>query len=142
MFAASLAGAVAFGGGGSRADGAVERDIGEYLKKAIQLCWSIPVDDHSIVRVQFSLNEDGSLAGPPKILSPAPPTPDKVAEAAVRAISLCAPFSRLTSYTAHYDLWRDVVLTFDPGQDTSDRALGIDAKELDQALEKFRKKPN
>ena len=121
---------------------AVQRDIGDYLKKAIQLCWNIPVNTHSMARVQISLNKDGSLAGPPKILDPATPPPDKVAEPAVRAITRCAPFPGLTSYANHYDLWRDVVLTFNPGEDTSDKPPGIDAKELDQLLDKYGRKRN
>jgi len=35
-----------------------------------------------------------------------------------------------------------VVLTFDPGEDRSDKPLGIDAKELDQLLDKYSKKPD
>ena len=142
VFAASLVGSLALGSGVSRADVAVERDVGDYLKKAIQLCWSIPVNTHSTARVQISLNKDGSLAGPPKILDPVTPPPDKLAESAIRAITRCAPFPGLTSYAAHYDLWRDVVLTFDPGENTSDKPLGIDANELDQLLEKYGKKPD
>ncbi|WP_206529155.1 cell envelope integrity protein TolA, partial [Mesorhizobium sp. M7A.F.Ca.CA.004.06.1.1] len=96
VFAGSLAGSLALGGTPSRADVAVERDIGDYLMKAIQHCWNMPANTHSIARVQISLNKDGSLAGPPKILGPVTTPPDKVAESAVRAIARCAPFPRLT----------------------------------------------
>ena len=142
LFASSLAVSLASGGSTGRADEAVQRDIGDYLMKAIQICWNMPANASSIARVQISLNKDGSLAGPPKILGPVTPPPDKVAESAVRAITRCAPFPGLTSYAAQYDLWRDVVLTFDPGEDTSDKPLGIDAKALDQLLEKYGKKPD
>ena len=142
VFAASLAASLLLTGGVSRADVAVQRDIGDYLMKAIQFCWNIPVNTRGIARVKISLNKDGSLSGPPKILGPVTPLPDKLAESAVRAIARCAPFPGLTSYAAHYELWRDVVLTFNPGEDTSDKPLGIDAKELDQLLEKYGKKPD
>jgi hypothetical protein len=142
LFASSLAVSLALGGSTSRADEAVHRDIGDYLMKAIQICWNMPANTSSIARVQIHLNKDGSLAGPPKILGPVTPPPDKVAESAVRAITRCAPFPGLTSYAAQYDLWRDVVLTFDPGEDTSDKPLGIDAKALDRLLEKNHKKPD
>jgi len=58
VFAASLVGSLALGSGVSRADVAVERDVGDYLKKAIQVCWSIPVNTRSTARVQISLNKD------------------------------------------------------------------------------------
>ena len=140
VFASSLAVSLASGGSTGRADEVVQRDIGDYLMKAIQICWNMPANTSSIARVQISLNKDGSLAGPPKILGPVTP-PDKVAESAVRAITRCAPFPGLTSYAAQYDLWRDVVLTFKPPE-YSDKPLGIDVKELDQLLEKNRKKPD
>ena len=141
VFASSVVVSFAMSCGVSRADGAIERDIGDYLMKAVQLCWNMPANTNSIARVQISLNKDGSLAGPPKILDPVTPPPDKVAESALRAITRCAPFPGLTSYAVHYDLWRDVVLTFKP-QDYSDKPLGIDVKELDQLLDKYGKKPN
>ncbi|RWN34190.1 MAG: hypothetical protein EOR97_05400 [Mesorhizobium sp.] len=138
VFAGSLAGSLALGGTPSRADVAVERDIGDYLIKAIQHCWNMPANTHSIARVQVSLNKDGSLAGPPKILGPVTTPPDKVAESAVRAIARCAPFPRLTSYAAHYDMWRDVILTFNPGEDSPGELPAADA--LDKLFEKYRKK--
>ncbi|RWO50066.1 MAG: hypothetical protein EOS12_03955 [Mesorhizobium sp.] len=138
VFAGSLAGSLALGGTPSRADVAVERDIGDYLMKAIQHCWNMPANTHSIARVQVSLNKDGSLAGPPKILGPVTTPPDKVAESAVRAIARCAPFPRLTSYAAHYDMWRDVILTFNPGEDSPGELPAADT--LDKLFEKYRKK--
>ncbi|TPK61580.1 cell envelope integrity protein TolA [Mesorhizobium sp. B2-4-19] len=134
VFVWGLAGALMSGCGSSRADVAVTRDIHDYLMKAIQTCWAVPANATSVARVRISLNKDGSLAGPPKILGPVTPQPDKVAEAAVRAITRCAPFPGLTSYAAHYDLWRDVVLTFHPAEDTSDKPLGVDAKDLEKLL--------
>lgn len=142
VFALSFAILLVLSGGVSRADVAVERDIGAYLMRAIQVCWITPADTSGVARVKISLNKDGSLAGPPKILSPVTPSPDEVAEAAVRAIRRCAPFSGLASYADHYDLWRDVVLTFNPAEDTSEKPLGIDAKDLEKLLEKYRKKPD
>ena len=142
VIAASLAASLLLTGGTSRADVAVQRDIGDYLMKAIQLCWNIPVNTRGIARVKISLNKDGSLSGPPKILGPVTPPPDKLAESAVRAIARCAPFPGLTSYAAHYELWRDVVLTFKPEEYSSDKPPGIEANDLDELLDKYSKKPN
>lgn len=140
LFAWSLVVVFASSGGVGRAD--VQRDVGDYLMKAIQPCWNQPANTHSIARVQIRLNKDGSLAGPPKVLGPVTSQPDKVAEAAARAITRCAPFPGLTPYAAHYDLWRDVILTFNPAEDTSDQPLGVDEKDLEKLLEKYRKKPD
>jgi hypothetical protein len=138
VFAGSLAGSLALSGTPSRADVAVERDIGAYLMKAIQHCWNVPANIRSIARVQISLNKDGSLAGPPKIVSPVTPPPDKVAESAVRAIMRCAPFPGLTSYAAHYNMWREIILTFNPGEDTSGELPAADV--LDKLFEKYSRK--
>ncbi|MGX5831888.1 hypothetical protein [Mesorhizobium sp. 43Arga] len=107
--------------------------------KAIQACWAVPADATSVARVRISLNKDGSLAGPPKILDPLKPLRDKVVEAAVRAITRCAPFSGLMPYAAHYHLWREVVLTFRPAQDTTDRPPAVRVNDIDKLLEKYKK---
>lgn len=139
VFAWSLVGALVLSCGVSRADVAVTRDIGDYLMKAIQGCWNVPADTTSIARVQISLNKDGSLAGPPRILGPVTPPRDQVARAAVRAITRCAPFPGLVPYAASYDLWRSVVLTFNPAEDPAAGHPSIDSKDLDKLLEKYKK---
>ncbi|RWC30270.1 cell envelope integrity protein TolA [Mesorhizobium sp.] len=140
VFASSLAVSLVASGSSSRADAdmAARRDIGDYLMKAIQVCWNMPANTRSVGRVQISLNKDGSLASPPKIVSPVTPPLDKVAEAAVRAITRCAPFPGLTSFAAHYDMWRDVILTFNPGEDSPGELPAVDA--LDKLFEKYSKK--
>ena len=139
MFVWSLASTIVSTCGTSRADVALTRDIGAYLTKAIQVCWIMPANATSIARVRISLNKDGSLAGPPKILSPVTPPLDKVAEAAVRAITRCAPFPGLVPYAAHYALWRDVVLTFNPAEAAPGRPPEMDANDLNKLLEKYQK---
>ena len=139
VFICSLAGALVSSGGPSRADVAVTRDIGDYLMKAIQVCWNMPANATRVARVQISLNKDGSLAGPPRILGPVKPPLDKVAEAAVRAITRCSPFPGLIPYAAHYDLWRDVVLTFNPAEAPPAGPSKVDANDIDKLLEKYKK---
>lgn len=134
-----LAGSFALSGSASAAETAVQQDIGDYLMKAIELCWAPPVGTRSVARIQISLNKDGSLAGPPKILGPVMPSPDKVAESAARAVTRCAPFSRLTSYAAHYDLWRDVVLTFKLEDTQSDGPAAVDADDLKKLMDSHKK---
>lgn len=86
------------------------------------------------------MNKDGSLAGPPKIVGPVTPPRDKVAEAAIRAITRCAPFSGLASYAAHYDLWRDIVVTFNPADDPAALHPPVNVNDLDKRLEKYKAK--
>ncbi|GLQ76857.1 hypothetical protein GCM10007881_03730 [Mesorhizobium huakuii] len=135
----SLAAALISGCGASRADVAVTWDIHGYLMKAIQACWAVPANATSVARVRINLNKDGSLAGPPKILDPVTPPLDKVAEAAARAITRCAPFSGLVPYAAHYDLWREVVLTFHPAHVTMGGPPAAGANDIDKFLEKYKK---
>lgn len=139
VFIWSLAGALVSSGGPGRADVVTSRDVGDYLMKAIQVCWNMPANTRSIARVQISLNKDGSLSGPPKILVSVTPPLDKVAEAAVRAITRCAPFPGLVPYAAHYDLWRDVVLTFNPAQDAAVGPPAVGVSDIDKLLEKNQK---
>jgi len=138
MFISGLAG-VLVSSGASRADVAVARDVSDYLMKEIQACWNMPQNTTSVARVRISLNKDGSLAGPPKILDPVTPRREKVAEAAVRAIARCAPFPGLIPYAAHYDLWRDVVLTFNPAQDPEGGPPAVGVNDIDKLLEKYKK---
>ncbi|MEI9430804.1 cell envelope integrity protein TolA [Mesorhizobium sp. Cs1299R1N3] len=139
MFAGILAASLVSSSGSSGAEPAVQRDIGDYLMKAIQACWNMPANTTSIARVQISLNKDGSLAGPPKIVGPVTPPRDKVAEAAIRVIARCAPFPGLASYAAHYDLWRDIVVTFNPADDPAAGHPPLDVNDLDKLLEKYKK---
>ncbi|MBN9217584.1 MAG: cell envelope integrity protein TolA [Mesorhizobium sp.] len=139
VLAATLAALLLSGGGSNAAEITVQRDIADYLMKAIQVCWNVPASAKHVAHVEISLNKDGSLAGPPKIVGPVTPSRDAVAEAAIRAITRCAPFPGLASYTAHYDLWRDVVLTFNPAEDTAGAPAKMDATDLDKLLEKYRK---
>lgn len=140
MFAGILAASLVSSGGSCGAEPALQRDIGDYLQKAIQACWSMPANTTSIARVRISLNKDGSLAGPPKIVGPVTPPRDKVAEAAIRAITRCAPFSGLASYAAHYDLWRDIVVTFNPADDPAALHPPVNVNDLDKRLEKYKAK--
>ncbi|MBZ9794645.1 cell envelope integrity protein TolA [Mesorhizobium sp. ES1-4] len=139
VFAGTLAALLVSGGGSSGAEPAVQRNIGDYLMKAVQPCWNMPANTTSVIRVQITLNEDGSLAGPPKIVGPLAPPRDQVAEAAVRAITRCAPFPGLASHVAHYDLWRDIIVTFSPAEDPAAGHPPVDINDLDRLLGKYEK---
>ena len=86
------------------------------LRGQIQRCWNPPVGTSDardlIVRVRLTLNQDGSLAGQPMVTDRGGGSTYQIAaEAAMRAIRRCAPY---TLPAAKYEAWRDVEVTFDP----------------------------
>jgi hypothetical protein len=87
-----------------------------YFSDKVGGCWTIPAAGGPVVtRVQISFNRDGSLAGPPKVLNPAQTPQDRrFNDSAVRAIVRCAPFTGLTAFGSSYQVWREMVVTFDP----------------------------
>ena len=101
------------------AESASKQKAAAYLSDKLAGCWTIPVDDGSVItitRVQISLNPDGSLAGPPKILNPATePQGKRFNDSAVRAITRCAPFTGLAAFADSYQAWRETTVNFDAG---------------------------
>ena len=91
------------------------------VRLQIQSCWSLPAGARDaeglIVRLRIFLNPDGSLARPPQIVNrdrldvPGQDFFRTAAESAVRAVRKCEP---LIMPANKYELWRDMVLTFDP----------------------------
>lgn len=80
--------------------------------------WLPPADiitnpEELVVVVRFSLNPDGTIAGPPKVMTVG--TTEryvKARDAAVRAIFRAQPFTMLLP--ANYDWWKEIEITFDP----------------------------
>lgn len=95
--------------------------VEQAIRSQIERCWSAPAGARSaetlIVRIRIYLRPDGSLARLPKILDDArmdaDPSFRAAAEAARRAVQKCAP---LDLPKDSYDVWRDVVLNFDPSR--------------------------
>jgi colicin import membrane protein len=87
------------------------------LRARLAECWNIPAGardaERLVVRVQFSLNPDGSLNGAPAVVEATPgPYSQVAAEAAVRAVRICQPYTMLPS--AKYEEWRDNTINFNP----------------------------
>ena len=95
----------------------LNQKVAAYLSDRLDSCWRLPAqedDEFVVTRVQISLNQDGSLAGPPKVLNPAPGAEGKrFNESAVRAITHCAPFAGLAAYFDSYQAWREITVNFD-----------------------------
>lgn len=95
--------------------------VEQAIRAQIERCWSAPAGasyaETLIVRIQIYLRPDGSLARLPKILDERRMQQDQfyraAAEAARRAVQKCAP---LDLPRENYDVWREVVLNFDPSR--------------------------
>jgi outer membrane biosynthesis protein TonB len=88
------------------------------LRARIAQCWSPPPGglgaDAIIVKLRLRLNEDGSLVGYPSIAnSGSSPFFQAAADSAVRAVFQCQPYALPGE---KYEVWRDMILTFDPRQ--------------------------
>jgi len=98
---------------------AMTMDLVDTLRNQIAQCWSPPVGaphpEALIVQFELYLNQDGTVAQPPQLLSSnsADPFMRAAAEAARRAIYTCQPY-RLPP--DRYNQWQDIKLNFDPRQ--------------------------
>ena len=100
-------------------DARIAADLADALRARIEQCWNIPAGvrdaEHLRVQVRFQLGPGGAVTGGPVVLNrmnhPAFPA---AAQSAVRAVLACAPYAFLPP--DRYDLWRDVILTFDPSK--------------------------
>ncbi|HEY4264521.1 MAG TPA: hypothetical protein VGM72_04335 [Micropepsaceae bacterium] len=105
---------------------ALTMDIKDALLAQMRECWNVPAGapnpEQLIVQVRVFLAPDGRLLQPPQ-LEPATRAAAATnqymrtaAEAASRAINVCAPYKRLPP--DKYDTWREIVMTFDPSKMT------------------------
>lgn len=87
------------------------------LRARLMQLWSPPAGaanpEELIVTVRIRLNIDGSLAGPPQVLSTGQSGFYMTArDSAIRAIFRGQPFDMLSP--AKYEAWKDIEVTFDP----------------------------
>lgn len=98
-------------------DPAVTRQIANTIAGIIRECWLAPVtkDAEKLpVKLRVFLNRDGSLIEEPTVIgTPSNPNPafEAVVASATEAIRRCSP---LKLPAEHYDLWKDLILNFDP----------------------------
>ena len=89
------------------------------LRQKIESCWNIPagVEDaqNLRVRIRFQMSGEGLVTGGPEVLNHmSHPAFNAAAQSAVRAVLACQPYDFLP--IEKYDLWKDVILNFDPGR--------------------------
>ena len=109
--------------GRHRRAGRLTMDIQAALLEQMRECWNVPAGapnpEQLIVQVEVYLTRDGHLAQAPQLSDDSRaamagnPYMRAAAEAALRAISVCEPY-RLPA--DRYDVWRDIVMTFDPSK--------------------------
>lgn len=86
------------------------------LSGQLKRCWHLPGGgggiETMVVTLSWSLKQDGSLDGVPKIVRPqSGPVFQIAAEAAMRAVTRCAPFDLPRD---RYTVWKSVTWSFDP----------------------------
>jgi hypothetical protein len=103
---------------GIGAQDAMTMQLADALRNQIAQCWSPPVGaphpEQLLVVYQLYLNQDGSVAQPPQLAldsSSSDPYWRAAAEAARRAIYMCAPYKLPAD---RYQQWKDITLDFDP----------------------------
>lgn len=87
------------------------------LRARLMSLWNPPAGaanpQELIVTVRIQLNQDGTLSGPPRVItSGTSPFFTTARDSAIRAIFRGQPFDMLSP--AKYDAWKDIEITFDP----------------------------
>jgi outer membrane biosynthesis protein TonB len=103
----------------SGSDERLAADLVDALRRRIESCWTLPAGARNAeelqIRLQFALNPDGMLSDYPMVLNAsAHPAFDASARSAQSAVKMCEPYNFLP--VEKYDLWRDIILTFDPSR--------------------------
>jgi hypothetical protein len=99
-------------------DESAQDHVRALTRRHLSQCWRSPGPGSASVRVQFRLNEDGSVLGQVRVVSPTGFIADRATRAAVgaarEAVVACAPFPFPSDPVAasRYDLWRDMDLLF------------------------------
>jgi colicin import membrane protein len=90
--------------------------LAQRIRQCVQSKWNLLAGgeqaQHTLVKLRLRFNPDGTLAGPPVIMNPqSTPYFLAVSDSAIRAAQACEPYSLPPE---KYELWRDIVLNFDP----------------------------
>ncbi|CAN5420326.1 hypothetical protein BH10PSE7_BH10PSE7_33100 [soil metagenome] len=99
-------------------DDGISATLIDALRKRLAGCWSIPAGARAaqlIVKVRFSLNQDGTVSGFPEVVNASSdPLFQATAQSAVSAVMDCQAYDFLPQ--DKYDLWRDITINFNPNQ--------------------------
>ena len=103
----------------SGSDERLAADLVDALRRRIESCWTLPAGARDAqelqIRLKFALTPDGMLSEYPLVMNAsAHPAFDAAARSAQAAVKTCEPYNFLP--IEKYDLWRDIILTFDPSR--------------------------
>ncbi|MBX3431365.1 MAG: hypothetical protein KF779_17400 [Hyphomonadaceae bacterium] len=103
---------------------ALQDRVRSLAQRALARCWRMPTDrpdpERLVVTLEFELDRNGNLRGPPRVTSPRNYTfdPDMqyAVNNAVRAVQTCDPFPYATDpvLADHYETWGRIEFTFTP----------------------------
>ena len=90
--------------------------LAQIIRSCVQSKWNVMGGgegaQHTIVKLRLRFNADGTLAGAPVIMNPqSTPSFLAISDSAIRAAEACQPYSLPP---AKYEIWKDIVLNFDP----------------------------
>jgi outer membrane biosynthesis protein TonB len=103
----------------SGSDERLAADLVDALRRRIESCYLLPAGARDAqelqIRLKFALTPDGMLSDYPVVLNAsAHPAFDAAARSAQSAVKRCEPYNFLP--VDKYDLWSDIILTFDPSR--------------------------
>ena len=90
--------------------------IGQIIKSCVQSKWNVlgggELAQHTNVKIRLRFHADGRLASAPEVMNPQNTAYFlAVQDSALRAVRECEPYPLPA---AKYDIWKDIVLNFDP----------------------------
>ena len=101
---------------------ALQDRVRSLAQRALTRCWRMPTDrpdpERLVVTLEFELDRNGNLRGPPRVTSPRNYTfdPDMqyAVNNAIRAVQTCDPFPYATDpvLADHYETWGRIEFTF------------------------------
>ncbi len=112
-------------GPGTAEVAAMEDRVRALVQRHLLRCWRMPIDqvdpERLIVTLEFELDRNGNLRGPPRVISPTgnytfDPAMRVAVEAAQRAVTTCDPYPFPTDPVVgeHYDTWDRLRFVFRP----------------------------
>lgn len=104
---------------------AMEDRVRSLVQRHLMRCWRMPSDrpepERLVVTLEFELDRNGNLRGPPRVTSPRgnftfDPDMRFAVDSAVRAVNTCDPFPFATDPVVgeHYETWDRLEFTFRP----------------------------
>lgn len=90
--------------------------LAQIIRSCVQAKWNVLGGgvgaQQTVVKLRLRFNQDGTLASAPVIMNPQTTTSFlAVSDSAIRAVQACEPYSLPP---AKYEIWKDIVLNFDP----------------------------